>query len=248
MELHQSRPGKGGKRQHWPYCSTAKESEWEGWYAGGAFWTYDHGELRSKPCPVEITGGALHCPKCAADVPLRLIGYIPVYRCADGKPVVVIVKLDSWDAVLGLTKHDRVTVGRGADQSDATWVRRRVGGPPYVTTLPERKVIPSIVPSLLRLWGVPAITQWWESRSVAERQLPSAVPAGEPAESSDKGMSLSPENGVDRVASEPPAALPAPTAGGSDDPQREKAYEATKSRIRKHFGLPAPSGNGDGKH
>lgn len=248
MGARQSRPQRGSEVAHWPYCATEPGSVFKAWFAGGAFWTRTHGEKPSTPCLEEITAGALACAKCAALVPTVLIGYVPIYREEDNKPCLVIVHEDQWDAILGLPKWQPILVGRGSGRGDGVWVRRWETLARYQTTLESRQRIPNLLPSLLRMWKLPALTQWVEADRAAHGLDGGERVTKQPADS-DSGLSLlTPEKGGEDRG--PGATDSSAESKGAAPglPLADDAYEVTKNRINKKLRGGNASANGNGKH
>jgi hypothetical protein len=84
------------------------------------------------------------------------LGYLPVYRWIDGKPVVVTIHTDQQDRVEGLRHGDHVLIGREDSDNAGIWIRKEKG-PAFNSTLPARQVDADIcdwLPTLWRLQGI----------------------------------------------------------------------------------------------
>lgn len=164
MPLPQHPPGSGGKRArvHYCYVSTQPGQNWHAWIAGPCHWFLSHTKGRSQPCVEEMTDGEIHCERCAAGHQCEVIGYQPLYREVDCKPVMVIVHEYGREAVDALKLHQRVTVGRGAEQSDGVYVTPALKSDPrYTSTLPERMRAADLTETLLRVWRIPELAEWY---------------------------------------------------------------------------------------
>jgi hypothetical protein len=111
------------------------------------------------------------------------IGYLPLYRVVDGRPVMVIVYEEEREHVDRLRLHQVVTVGRESEQADSVWVRPSVTQTPvYTSTMAERMRAADIGDVLLRMWALPELTEWMRSRSRTS-EAPAVTP--EPLVKSD---------------------------------------------------------------
>jgi hypothetical protein len=139
-----------------------------------------------------MTEGYLSCPLCAgADQP-QVIGYQPVYRELDGRPVMVIVYELQRENVDALKLHQMVTVGRGPEVTDTVYLAPLLtGGQRYYSTLPERMKPIDVTETLLRMWQIPILTDWY--RRTHDPNGPS-VPA------SDTPLSQEPEQEVKPIS------------------------------------------------
>jgi hypothetical protein len=165
-ELRQSPSGGGGREQrvHFAYVKTAhgKTGYWHAHVAGPCHWFECHTKGKSQPCLHTITCGALTCPQCESTAPVETIGYQPFWRESDGRPTMVIVHDYTREQIDGLRLHTRVVVGRGDDPSDAVWVVPALNPEPrFTTTLAVKRRPADLTDTLLRVWKIPALTQWF---------------------------------------------------------------------------------------
>lgn len=167
MPLPQTPPG--GQKEpniryiHFGYTRTPASTSWHAYTAGPVHWFTCHTSGRCKPCLHVMTSGELVCDLCASPVPPQIIGYLPLYREVDAKPVMVIVHESVTDQVTGLRLHTRVVIGREAEKTDGVWVQRALKEEPrYVTTLRERMRPVDLTPTLLKVWKIPALTDWYK--------------------------------------------------------------------------------------
>lgn len=182
MPIPKIPPGWGGQsaRTHFSYTGTRCASRWEAWIAGPAVWIVAHTKGRSKPCLRLMTGGVLPCPRCAQIEPPQEIGYQPLYRGSDGKPVVVIVYADERQYTDAFVLHQLVVVGREADQSDSVFLRLSLKATQYHSTLSQRMVSADCTESLLAMWAIPEWTLWCRSAAPQKTHREPLPPAPAP--------------------------------------------------------------------
>lgn len=90
-------------------------------------------------------------------------GYQPLYREVDAKPVMVIVHGYAREVVDAIGLHKRVLVGRGSDITDGVYVIPALQPlPRYHSTLPERMVPADLTETLLRVWRMPQLVDWYQ--------------------------------------------------------------------------------------
>lgn len=182
---------KGGER-HFAY------------YAGGAQWFIAHPSDRgTKPCLCWMTKNALSCRFCAANKCPVNLGYVPLWRAIDWRPLLVIVYQEEREWIDKLQLHDRVQLGREKESGARIWVRRCLDQEPrFSTTLARRMVTQDITPSLLRLWKLADLNAWLNSQS--DNALSQPQPA--PVKSDGKPFDAMHRAAAERVANkeEPP--------------------------------------------
>lgn len=222
MGLPQTPPGGGGKRRHthWHYVSTEPGKTWNAWMAGRTHWYTCHTKGRSKPCVHAMTGGELDCTACSPLNEPEVIGYVPLYREIDGRPCMVIVHEYSREQVDQIGFHKPVIVGRGTQSSDAVWVQaHQKSSGKYTSSLRERMVPADMTETLLALWKLPALTDWYR-RQPAKSDNAVSLPEGTAVR--DDGKEFSPmmqgpaKRWADPVIKEPTA------VGDVIDVQREQ--------------------------
>lgn len=174
--LPQNRPGdrKPGYT-HFRYVSTANGAQWHAYTAGSPSWFDCHTKGRTKPCLHVMTAGELPCERCAESKPIEVIGYLPLYREIDARPVMVILHEEQRERADVLRLHSRVLVGREIDKADGVWVAPALKPTPaFHSTLQERNRPADLTETLLRLWGIPALVDWY--RKNAARLKAEATP------------------------------------------------------------------------
>jgi len=164
MSLKKAPPGetKRAKPIHFAYTPTAGGTQWEAYIAGPCWWGQCHSKGKTKPCLEWLTDGALECPYCASIAPPEETGYLPLWRSVDGAPKCVIVHCLQRESVDAHALHTRVLVGRGVDPTDGVYVIRAIKpGAAFATSMREKMGEADITRSLLSMWKVPALTEWY---------------------------------------------------------------------------------------
>lgn len=164
MALKKQPPGEKPRAKpiHFAYTGTPKGTQWEAYIAGPCWWGQCHSKGKTKPCLEWLTDGALECPYCATIAPPEETGYLPLWRSMDGKPVCVIVHELSRESVDAHTLHTRVMIGRGVDPTDGVYVIRAMKpGAIFATSMREKMAEADITRSLLSIWKLPALTEWY---------------------------------------------------------------------------------------
>lgn len=162
---------------HWCYVSTQCNSNWHAWSAGPCHWYQCHTKGKTKPCLHEMCSGELSCPLCEAGQGVEPIGYQPLYREVDAKPVMVIVHEYTREVVDAIQLHKRVTVGRAAEQSDGVYVVPALKvDPKYYSTLSERMKPADLTESLLKIWKIPELIEWYR-QTHGRTSTPAPAPA-----------------------------------------------------------------------
>lgn len=167
MNLRKGTPGEGwqARADSFSYTKVAVglSKTWNGWMAGEVYWCKAHEHTDAlpgtKPCLDWMTEGALRCPRCKPHVLPTWVGYVPLYREVDHKPVVVIVHESVMDLVKGLKYGDFVLVGR-ADDKSSVFVRLSESPQMFRTDQEQRKQPCNLNASLLTMWQMPLLERW----------------------------------------------------------------------------------------
>lgn len=168
MALRKGTPGKGGntRTDSFSYVPVAPglKSGFTGWLAGEPYWcdeAHEHSKADpgTKPCLHWMTEGQLDCPRCRRVRPVRCIGWVPLYREQDHKPIIVIVHESAASLLAKLAHPTMVLVGRVA-ASDSVFVRRNDTQTLMRTESDARKSPVDITRDLLMMWNIPALTEW----------------------------------------------------------------------------------------
>jgi len=193
MPVRQSPPGRGGEQRapHFVHVKTAQGEQWHAYCAGPCQWYDCHAKGRTKPCLHKVTGGELVCEKCSPLNPVERIGYQPLFRQLDSKPCFVVVHETVEEQVSALRHLSRVIVGRGEDKSDGVYVIPALNPDPRFQSAVAWKLRPiDLLPSLLRVWGMPELQQWaaldaLKSDNALSLPQPVAAPGEQPADVED---------------------------------------------------------------
>lgn len=150
------KPQGGGKVGHWMTAKVKKGSQFNGHVAGPCIGVEVHCGSQSKPCLKFYLGSSVECPGCKNNQRRGWLGYQPLYRWLDGKPVVAWFHEDQQDRLDVLKHGDHVLVGREDADNAGNWIRKEKG-PAFTTRLPVREVDADIsdwLPTIFRLKGV----------------------------------------------------------------------------------------------
>lgn len=240
MSLPQTPPGNGGRRAHvhWCYVSTQCNSNWHAWVAGPCHWYLCHTKGKTKPCLVEMTSGELTCPLCEAGHQCEPIGYQPLYREIDAKPVMAIVHEYTREVVDALLLHKRVTVGRAGEQSDGVYVVPALKADPrYHSTLAERMRPADLTESLLKIWKIPELIEWYRQTHGRTGTPASAHVKPKTAPLKSDGQPFSPWT---QKAAEKFTGVEEPAGDG-------EVFDVLKERLKNKVKGYKPSANGDHK-
>lgn len=169
--LKKGTPGKGGQARVESFSYTPVQvglgKAWFGTLAGEVYWCLAHEHTEqdhgTKPCLNWLTDGALRCRRCSRVKPPAWIGYVPIYRELDGRPVVVIVHECAADLLDGLRYPQTVFVGR-VDATAGVFVRAAKDQVTFKTEIESRKRPIDVTPQLLAMWKLPDLETWLSSR------------------------------------------------------------------------------------
>lgn len=183
MSIPKRPPGKGGRLAHihFTYVGTPPGRKWGAFIAGECHWIDAHTKGKTKPCICEMTREELTCELCSPFEVPQEVGYQPLYRECDGKPVMVIVYGYSRELVDALKFHQHVTVWRPEGATDSVSLLPALGNAPkYKTTLRERMAPADLTETLLRLWKIPELVDWYRRTHGAAAAAPAAPPPPPP--------------------------------------------------------------------
>lgn len=221
MSLPQSPPGRGGRRPHvhWVYIPTAPGKTWHAWIAGSCHWFLCHTKGKTKPCLHALTGGELTCDKCSPFEVGQVVGYQPLYRETDARPCMVIVHEYTRELMDKFRLHSRVAVGRGEGSTDGVWVNTALKHEPFFrSSLPERNQPADLTETLLRVWAIPELTEWYrQTHGRSDNAVSQPLPAPAPP-------AVTPPPVIDREVKGPLARL----AEAEERQKREEAEEELK--------------------
>ncbi len=164
MSLPQKTPGEGGKnrRVHFRYVGTANGGKWNGYIAGPCHWFLCHSKGKTKPCLHALTDGELDCDLCSPMNEATWTGYLPLWRCIDSAPVMVIVHEHQLEAMNAVKLHAKVLVGRGDDPADGVYVLPALDpNPRFTTAMPWKMNAVDLTETLLAVWKLPCLVEWY---------------------------------------------------------------------------------------
>jgi len=179
-------------------------------------WVIGHpSDKGTKPCTDWMTESALPCRLCAMHkVPCEL-GYVPVYRASDWRPLCVIVYDDERQWIDGFETHQRVQIGREREKGARLFVRPCIEQEPrFTSTIDYRRFPQEVDDSCLVMWKMPELVQWLRCRTVSDNELSLSLDAA-PAPAA-----VVPDPIAERMS-----AAPAVDAGLSRALKRAKAAE-----------------------
>jgi len=167
VSLRKGTPGQGGQVRADSFSYTSVAPGLKGWFtawlAGPIYWCQVHEHTQkqpgTKPCLDWITDGALRCPRCRPLVVPTWVGYVPLYREQDHKPVIVIIHESVMDLVAGLSYPVPVIVGR-VDAQSSVFVRRNEGGAVFKTDNSARRRPVDVTRDLLCMWRIAELDRW----------------------------------------------------------------------------------------
>jgi len=240
VSLRKGTPGQGGQVRADSFSYTSVQHGLKGWFsawlAGPIYWCQVHEHTQkqpgTKPCLDWITDGALRCPRCRPLVVPTWVGYVPLYREQDHKPVIVIIHESVMDLVAGLSYPVPVIVGR-VDAQSSVFVRRNEGGAVFKTDNSARRRPVDVTRDLLCMWRIAELDRW-----LLDNRRGTSVPAQTQVENaSDTGR----HSTLDEGSSIPGVSLLGDSWMGNLDPD-------TKKEINRRRNEAFVSENSNGRH
>lgn len=167
MALRKGTPGQGGQVRADSFSYTSVAHGLKGWFtawlAGPIYWCQVHEHTKkqpgTKPCLEWLTDGDLRCPRCRPQVVPTWVGYVPLYREQDHKPVIVIIHESVMDLIHGLSYPEAVIVGR-VDENSSVFVRKCDTGVIFKTDNAARRRPVDVTRDLLTMWRIPELDRW----------------------------------------------------------------------------------------
>lgn len=189
----------------------------------------------SKPCVYELTGKQVECRFCGSGKARVAVvkGWVPLYRRTDGTAICVPVDEVQRDHLDALPTFTKVTVGRERGKGVGVWVRSCTSQEPaWSSSLPEYSAPADISTSLINMWALEEVHQFFACRS-------------------DNALSLDAERPAE-IAREKPADAHKPDAQpytAPDPSAKNDAFVAAHNRIAGRVKLygETPSSNGKPK-
>lgn len=233
MGLRKATPGEGAGsgHVHFRYVGTDPGDRWFAWVAGPAYWLLGHPSSRSKPCLDWLTEKALPCAICSPLKPPVMMGYLPLYRQIDGAPVMVVVYETVREKVDALKLHKRVQVGRELGEADSVWVSLALEqNPRFQTTLKQREQPADVTETLLRMWKMPELVNWYRCQT-PQSDNPVSLPEGVAVTSAGTPYSPMSQAAAKRFGAD---VLPIPTGDATFEEARRKLLNRAASTNGKH--------------
>ena len=239
MSLPQIPPRRGDNPRHvyFTYVGCDRGYTFEAWTAGPTMWFAMHPSTKSKPCLEEMTSGKLACPFCRAGKLAMVKGYVPLYRSADAKPVMVVVDEAVRDKVDRIDTFTRVKVGREKSRGSTVWVTPLIlQEPHWQSTLPERQRAADLTFTLLRMWQIPELQDWYNKQPRLHSDTAVSLPTGTAV--TDKGE---PYTSMLQAAAKRAGAVVKPPEAAVDN------AETTRELLRAIQEGKSPHTNGNGR-
>jgi len=146
---------------HFAYTPTEANKPWTAYIAGPCWWLYGHCKGKTRPCLDWLTEGQLQCDHCCKGQLAELVGYQPLWRESDSKPVCVIVHEGSRAGVDSFKRPQPVTVCREGGFGDGVYFRKPLKPVPvFHAVMPEKLCDADVTESCLRFWKIPALSAW----------------------------------------------------------------------------------------
>lgn len=226
------RTGARSKPVHFTYVGVERGQPTEAYIAGPTWWGWLHMSRPSKPCVYELTGGKIACRFCGEGKRRVAVvkGWVPLYRRLDGLAWMVPVDECQRDTVDALKCFAKVMVGRGKGKGVGVWVQPCVSQEPvWTSTLPERTKPADVSASLITVWALPEVTNFFCGPSDTTLSLPQA-PGRERIEGTNEGRG-------EELADVKPYTAPDPLAAN-------EAFVDSVNRAKNRLKPYEPSANG----
>jgi hypothetical protein len=149
------------------------KNAWAAHAAGEPYWCrcHEHNKHQhgTKVCLTWYTDAALPCPRCRPGVRATRVGYCPVWREFDGKPVMVIVHESAEDHLKGVGYGVRVLVAC-LEQGSSVVVKRAEEQTRFQSEHPLRQAPCDISLSLYTMWGYQQLVEW-DAKQAREKKV-----------------------------------------------------------------------------
>ena len=159
---HPREGGDGGG--YWKWTKVFPGRECDGWIAGDIHVFPAHMGRPSVVCERTLTHGRLPCSFCSQKLPVRDLGYLPVYR-HDGLPCVLHIHEYAFDTVGLIRFRDPIVWTRGDDDDgEAVVVKPRLRGGRWESSIAARMLPQDITVAMVRYWKrrhlLPDLVRW----------------------------------------------------------------------------------------
>ncbi len=166
MPPRKGAPGDGPSKrtEKWDYVETFNgDKPWTGWCACEPHWLLAHPSKKgSKPCLPWLTFDALPCQRCGPQNEPEMIAYLGIWREMDTAPKLVIVREGAAEFIEGHKFGTYVEVFRAREAGSLCIVRRMLKQVPFRSTHRLRQKEADIWPSLLQMWKLNELTEWFK--------------------------------------------------------------------------------------
>jgi hypothetical protein len=235
MRVPNAAPGEGPKktRDHFPHWSIGGGERHLAYIAGPTKWVIGHpSDKGSKPCLLWMTKQTLPCRFCALDKEPCVLGYVPVYRATDWKPLCVIVREDERQWLDDIKLHTRVQIAREREQGAGLFIRPVLDQEPrFASTVDYRRFPQEMDDSCLVLWKMPELVSYL--RCGAPSDTPVSLSLDATAEEPKKE-----DPPEEKTATEPPVGVNRLKASGAVDDAVQRllrhAAQTDAEQNRKH--------------
>jgi len=166
MNLPNAAPGEGPikVRDNFSYWAIGGGEKSAAYVAGPTRWVIGHpSDKGSKPCLTWLTNGNLPCRFCHLQKCPVQLGYVPVYRAVDWRPLLLIVREDMREWCEKFETHMRIIVSREREKGAGLCVRPALDQEPaFCSTIDYRTREQDCQHSLLTLWKMPELVAWMQ--------------------------------------------------------------------------------------
>lgn len=144
-----------------------------GWLACEPYWcrAHEHNERErgTKVCCNWLTDGRVPCARCRPSNPPTRVCYVHLYHEVDHSPILVIVHESAEQLLEGLDWRSHVLVGRLGEKA-SVFVKQNPARKAYPFTQPHRQRPIDIAVSLLTIWKLPHLDQWYAKGAAPKLQ------------------------------------------------------------------------------
>jgi len=127
-----------------------------------------------------LVGDHAKCPGCDANVEIKELGYVPLYR-QDGKPMFVVVQSYIFETLDVLKLHTHVEWGREKAKGEGIWVRKSELNRPWHSTIPAKMRPADLTEALCKVWRMPELLAYARAWLLPSDNGVSPAPAEKPA-------------------------------------------------------------------
>jgi hypothetical protein len=122
MGVRGKTPGMGDPIGSWSHDKVQGGKERSGWLAGDVHVIQCHSSRASKPCRKHYLNNDADCAGCAHGIPVKELGYVPLWRW-DGTPTIVVIQDHHTEQVGNLDLHTHVFWGRAEGLGEGVYIK-----------------------------------------------------------------------------------------------------------------------------